>query len=259
MKRLKFGKVVGGIALITLWVSFSSLGAAKAEESADGLPTSPSIVFVDRDLAAANKTIAELRAAIEAQRKFSYASLSQMAGDAGSAKEFARKARSEIEALMSKLSVSEEALKTSGEEAQKDRLLSLEALTIAKADFAKAQEEKSKLMVENQRLLKLVEIKNTALDNAIKTLASKAKTGTSVLQSDSKTGIPAGEMFNEELLGPIAVLRVSDEQMIVTVPANIDKMADTRFLGAVIEKRKVADKVVYTLDASKLAKKTAMN
>lgn len=65
----------------------------------------------------------------------------------------------------------------------------------------------------------------------------------------------AGEELVEDVLGPITVSKVNSGKMFVTVPANVDLKADTRFLGAVIEKKRAADKVVYVLDASKLANK----
>jgi chromosome segregation ATPase len=106
--------------------------------------------------------------------------------------------------------------------------------------------EIAKLRKEIDRLNSVLTAKNVALDKAIKVVLSKTKVPASVKVT--------GDEYDETALGRVTVNR-SEGKIVVAVAADVEQKADTRFLGAVIEKKRSADKVVYVLDASKLANK----
>ena len=212
------------------------------------------IIFADQDLENASRVIEELKAQLADRERIISMLLSASAREASAARTDAEKEKAAKEALKAELAAAKAEI-----DVNKKQVLVVKAgneQTLRKAAELKVALEKERKLADGE----LAGAKSNA-DKAkteIDRLHKEMDHLNSVLTAKNEELAPVkidGEDLVEDVLGPITVSKVNAGKMIVTVPANADRLADTRFLGAVIEKKRPADKVVYVLDASKLANK----
>lgn len=240
-------------ALSALALTFITLPSVNSMAATPpGVNTSPSgipsIVFADKDLEAAKREITSLQGQIKAlsahattgactsieeklaslKKENTYLTNALEKDITQAAKELA-----DLKKENTRTNTSLATLKNVGKE-----------LAATKAALEKANREVLVLKEDNEHLKKVVAVKNSALDSAMKALTRTVVT----------KGTPhqvAGDEYIEETLGRITMTKKGDK-LVVTVKKEVETAADARFLGGVIEKNKLANgDVVFTLDAAK--------